>query len=359
MTFRLFLLFVAVLFGARYLAQRDAGGTGPEPWEGRYPLHSSSSQGDGEHWVGIETRDGVMGTRFSAEVYASGEETGRSALRAAWRRIHDLEAKFSTWIPSSLASLVNREAGRRPVTVDLAFLRVLDICREVHRESDGTFDPTVGPLLRVWKPLATLKTMPPETDVRRARELVGLDKVVVDRAARTVSFPADGMALDFGGVVKGLAAQEATAAAILSGADSCRVNAGGDMYAAGDVFEVSIRDPDGGPGDVLPDSTFRVRDAGVATSGNYERYTEIDGKRYSHILDPRTGRPVPDAVVQVTVIAPSGARADALATALTVLGVEDGLNLANRLRRVEALFLVREGGEIARRATPTFPGILR
>jgi thiamine biosynthesis lipoprotein len=254
---------------------------------------------------------------------------------------------------------VNREAAKRPVVVDVPFLHVLETCRRIHDLSGGTFDPTVGPLLRVWKPLAKMNEMPSAEEVRRARELVGLDKVAVAPSARTVSFPLAGMALDFGGVVKGLAAQEAALAARSGSALACRVNAGGDMFAAGDAFEVTIRDPDRGPADTLSGISFRVRDAGVATSGNYERYTEIDGRRYSHIIDPRNGLPVPDAIVQVTVVAASGAEADALATALTVLGVEEGLALVDSLPHVEALFLVRREGRIARIPSKNFPGVPR
>jgi thiamine biosynthesis lipoprotein len=142
-----------------------------------------------------------------------------------------------------------------------------------------------------------------------------------------------------------------------AGATACRVNAGGDMYAAGaprgspSGFAVRIRDPDGSPTDTLPHIGFFLKDAAVATSGNYERYTEIAGKRYSHILDPRTGRPVPDAVVQVTVMAKDAAIADALATALTVLGVEDGMSAICRFEDAEALFFTREDGKLLSHGT--------
>jgi thiamine biosynthesis lipoprotein len=306
----------------------------------------------------VDSRTGVMGTRFSVEAIAPDEATGREACRAAFRRIADLEAAMSTWRPDSVLSRVNREAADHPVEVDPDTFAVLTVAREICLASDRTFDPSVGPLLRVWKPLATLSTLPSDAEVAAARALVGYDGVLLDPKGLTVRFDRAGMSLDVGGIAKGYAADAAMAAALAVGATACRVNAGGDMVAGGrdHVFEVEVRDPAGGEADALPGRGFTIETGGVATSGNYERYTEIAGKRYSHILDPRTGRPVTDAVAQVTVVAPSGILADAYATALVVLGPVEGKALAERTAGTEALFLVPEGGGYRQVATDGFPG---
>jgi thiamine biosynthesis lipoprotein len=130
------------------------------------------------------------------------------------------------------------------------------------------------------------------------------------------------------------------------------VNAGGDMLGHGDASVgggvlVALRDPRGGRGDLLPDGKLVLRGAAVCTSGSYERFTTIEGRRYSHILDPRTGWPVEDVVLQASVVAPTCELADALATALMVLGVEEGLRLVERLDGVEALLVRRDGDGVA------------
>jgi len=360
---RTFFLLLIALFLARILLPGEHAG-----WEQTYPVvHLRLQKEDvGVRWT--ETRENVMGTRFSLEIAAPDPDAAESARHAAWRRIHGLEASLSTWIRGSTLSRVNREAAAAAVPVNDDVLRVLLRSREAWRLSDGAFDPTVGPLLAVWKPLAKLSRLPDAGAVERARGLVGFDRVAIDEKARTVRFGRPGISLDVGGIGKGYAADEAARAALAAGATACRVNAGGDMAARGAPpwspagFAVEVRDPDGRADQAYRGIEFPLRDRAVATSGNYERYTEIAGKRYSHILDPRTGRPVPDAVVQVTVVAPDGALADALATALTVLGAERGVALANRLDDVEALFILARGPEDVRRpdvATAGFPGYRR
>lgn len=356
---RLVLLLLA-LASLSWLAFRPRGGAGPADVAGPYPGGTVTARArDGAAQV-IDARAPVMGTRFLVEVSAPDEAAGRAACRAAYARIHDLEAALSTWIPDSELSRVNREAAERAVPVSADTLRLLGLAGTWHRLSGGVFDPSVGPLLRLWKPLAKMERLPPDAEVDAARALVGFDRIRVDSAAGTVSFPVEGMSIDLGGIAKGFAAGEAAKAALAAGATACRVNAGGDVAALGappwdpDGFRVQVRDPGGDDDAALPGREFALRDGAVATSGNYERYTEVDGVRYSHILDPRTGRPVADAVVQVTVVGRTGAQTDALATALTVLGVDEGSALAARAG-VEALFLVRDGDRLAEVATPGFP----
>jgi thiamine biosynthesis lipoprotein len=309
-----------------------------------------------------DVRSGVMGTLFGVEVHAGDEGTGRRACSVAYHRIAALEARLSHWREDSLLSRVNREAASRPVTVDADTFWLLESARYFHRISAGTFDPSIGPLLGLFKPFARLEAMPPDGEIALARALVGFDRVLLDPLTRAVRFAAPGMSIDLGAIAKGYAADEAVRVARSEGALACRVNAGGDMVAGGappgrpEGFETEIRDPRGDPAATLPGRTFDLRDRAAATSGNYERTTEIAGKRYSHILDPRTGRPVPDAVTQVTVMAPTGLEADALATALVVLGPESGLRLAQELPNVEALFLLPDGDGFRSVATTGFPG---
>jgi len=360
---RVFVLLLIAFGLARFFLAGDS--TSGRPWEKKYGPRSCRSDIRPDGTRVVESYEGVMGTLFVVEYEAPDAETADRAGRALWQRVWDLEQTLSTWIPASLLSRVNRDAARGPVRVDRDTMRVLRTAESVWKRSDGAFDPTVGPLLAVWKPLATLSQMPHDDAIARARDLVGFGKVVLLAEPPSVQFTEEGVSLDVGGVAKGYAAEAAARAAIEAGATACRVNAGGDVFAAGAPrdspagFPVMIRDPDAAPDRTLPGLEFPLLDRAVATSGNYERYTEIAGKRYSHILDPRTGRPVSDAVVQVTVIAGEGAQADALATALTVLGVERGLDLVRGLRHVEALFLYRKDGKLAMRGSPWFEARLR
>ncbi len=341
----------------------DGGAPPPEAPPGfGYPPGRITVEPAGRDVRLIHVREAVMGTEYAVEVYAPDEETARLADAAAWHVVARLEQTLSTWIPSSPLSRLNREAARRPFPVDPATFDLLRLARRMHRVSGGAFDPTVGPLLRLWKPLARLPEPPAPAAVERARDLVGFAGVLLDPETRTVRFRKPGMSLDLGGIAKGYAGDLAARAAEAAGARACRVNAGGDVVVSGPPpsdprgFEVEIRDPRGSRLDALPGRAFRLARGAVATSGNYERYTEVAGRRYSHILDPRTGWPVESPVVQVTVIAQTGAEADALATALAVLGERDGLRLAERLPGVEALFLVREDGGLRPAATSGFPG---
>jgi len=362
MILRLFVLLLIAFGLAKVLLTDDS----PPPWEGKYvPGRSSFREWEGGARL-VRSFEGVMGTVFVAELEGPDLATLRRADHALWLRVWKLEQTLSTWIPESLLSRVNQEAAMpSPVPVDEDTMNVLRVSRDVWKASGGAFDPTVGPLLRVWKPLAVLKELPSPEEIERARVLVGFQNVKLFEKERAVAFKTQGVVLDVGGVAKGYAAEAAARAALEAGATACRVNAGGDMYAAGtprgspNGFSVEVRDPEGKPGDTYPGIAFPVRDGGVATSGNYERYTEIDGRRYSHILDPRTGRPVPDAVVQVTVMAPGGAEADALATALTVMGLERGMALVEGTPGVEAIFLIRRHEHIEHFSSSGFTEFLK
>jgi thiamine biosynthesis lipoprotein len=345
------------------LRGRDPGEPGPltEP----YPVGTVHQERRGPAVQRVDSRAGVMGTLFVVEVAAPDDTTALSACRAAWVKIRALEETLSTWIPDSLLSHVNREAGRAPVVVDAETFDLLVLSGQHHELTGGTFDPTVGPLLRVWRPLAKLRKMPTSEEVAAAQALVGFGQVSLNPAGRTVSFAQEGVSLNLGGIAKGYAADLAAECALEAGASACRVNAGGDLVARGAPpwspggFTVEIRDPLGSPADTLSGRTFTLLDRGVATSGNYERFTMVGDQRFSHILDPRTGRPVTDSVLQVTVIAPTGTEADALATALTVLGPDAGLRLAEKLPDVEAVFFAKSGAGLESRATSGFPGETR
>lgn len=221
-----------------------------------------------------------------------------------------------------------------PLLVDM-----LRRSRKWYDVTDGAFDITVGPLIALWKNAARKNRLPAPEEIADAKSRVGMDLVRIEGRHR-VCLDHDGMRITLGGIAKGAIIDRA--ARVLKANDVPRglVDAGGDVSSFGDgTFKVGIQDP----GD--PDKLFGVITlpaGGVVTSGDYERFVTIQGKNYSHIIDPRTGRPA-DELVSVTAMGPDAMNADALATAISVLGKERGVELMNRLPNYRAVIMSHHG----------------
>ena len=289
-----------------------------------------------------------MGSEFKIVLYTPDEATASSASRAAFERIAALDATLSDYQPESeLMRLCDRAggpAGRGQ-------------CRPVRRCSSdrggctskaaGAFDVTVGPVVRLWRRARRDRKMPAADLLAKARALVGSDRMRLDPAARTVQLLKPGMKLDLGGIAKGYACGEAIAVLKRHGVTSALVAGSGDIVVSGPP-----PGPRAGPSASArsrpprrPRASFlRLRDAAVSTSGDAERFVEIEGKRYSHIVDPKTGLGVVDRS-SVTVVAPDGATADSLDTAAYVLGPERGLALVEATEGAAALIVRDAGGK--------------
>ncbi len=238
------------------------------------------------------------------------------------------EAKYSRFLPDSLVSRINRAAGSGWVEVDAEAERILALCNELFFLSRGILDPTVLPLLQLWNWKANPPQLPSDTAVAEAMAKVGWRRV--QRAPGKIALPIPGMGIDLGGMGKEYAVDQVILLARHTGLTGALVDFGADIRVLG-------LPPDGRPGwhigledPASPGRTWRglaVRDAAVATSGDYLRRFEINGVRYSHILDPRTGRPTTSGVRAVSVIAPSCTQAGLLSTTALVLGPVEGLRL--------------------------------
>lgn len=328
---------------------------GPE--DGPVGVVRSSRLDDGRTQV-VDRRLGVMGTEVTITALGEDEETLRAATAAAFARIETMESRLSRWRPDSDVSRVNAAAGETvPVHAETA--GVVSRALAVSRATRGAFDPTAGPLLLLWKDRVD---EPAEDEILAARARVGADRVrVVTGPAPSVTLEA-GTGLDLGGIAKGTIVDAAGAVLRERGVTAFLVNAGGDMLAHGagpdgDGILVDLRDPRAGPGETMSGQRLRLRDRAVCTSGSYARGARVAGRRVSHIVDPRTGRPVTDSVLQATVVATRCETADALATALMVLGRE-GLSFAAAMEGVEALLVLSENDARVLAATPGF-GALR
>jgi thiamine biosynthesis lipoprotein len=211
------------------------------------------------------------------------------------------------------------QAGGPPVPVSEDLFRVLDRAVELSRRSDGAFDVTVGPLVALWREARTTGRLPSQEQLDKAREAVGWQKIRLDRRRRTVQLLVPGMKLDLGGIAKGYAADSALATLRENGITRALIEAGGDIVVGDSPPDRDTWRIDLPPGDdpAQPRSLLLARGA-VSTSGDTEQFVEIDGKRYSHIVDPRTGLGLTDRV-STTVLAPNGLTADSLATAACLL----------------------------------------
>ncbi len=285
----------------------------------------------------------AMGTYLELTVP---ESAGGHVLPAALDAARRVEERMSYFLPASELSRLNAAAPGTAVPLSAELRAVLEAAREVHLLTHGSFDPTVPPLLEAWGFREGRPTrVPSRDDLRAALARVGLGRLGLDDRGATLG--AEGLALDLGGIAKGYGADRA-AAALAAAGQTGLVNAGGDIRAAGpqpdgSPWRIGVRDP------LRPEgllATLELSGAtAVATSGTYEQYAELDGRRVSHIVDPRSGETTA-GVVSATILAPTAMQADALATACIVLPTAEGLRALAALPGVEGLLVSRraDGG---------------
>ncbi len=301
-----------------------------------------------------------MGTEFRLVLYAASREQAASAAAAAFARIGELDRELSDYDPESELSRLGRrsDAGAPTTAVPLGadLWRVLEQAQAVAVASGGAFDATVGPYVRLWRRAARQGELPDEERLREAGAAVGFRKLELDGERRSARLLAPGMRLDLGGIAKGFALDEALLALNERGIARALVVGGGELRAGGAPpdargWRVSLSG--------LESSELRLElaDAALATSGDLARHVELDGIRYSHIVDPRTGRALEERRL-ASVLAPDAMLADALATALSVLDADEGLELAARHPGVEARILVRRGERTEAFCSPRFPTAL-
>lgn len=294
--------------------------------------------------VTITERQGKMGSRFEITVVHDDPEGAREALRAAWSEIDRIESMISSWRADSETSEINRRAGTAPVVVSQELFNLIRRSLRVSKLTDGAFDITFDTVGRHWNFKKKDAPLPDKQTIARSLEHTGYEHVVLDPDARTVFLDSPGTRIGFGAIGKGYAANRTVFTLKDHGVTGGIVNAGGDLVIFGhqedgSPWRIGIANP------LDRETVFSyldVTEQAVVTSGDYENFIEIDGTRYSHILDPRTGYPVVE-VRSVTIVCPDGELADALATGVSVLGVEKGLGLVNRLNGIEAMIVDREG----------------
>lgn len=296
----------------------------------------------------------IMGTQTRLRVVARSYQAGLAAgaLGAAEAALRDVEAHVSRYISASELSRLNAAGADQFVALSPTTMDVLRLSRELARRTKGAFDVTYRPVFWSWSHAGKQNRLPTNDELAAARANCGWDKIeLLDGGATKRTAAA---AVDLGGIAKGYGIDRATEAMIRSGAAGGLVNVGGDVRCFGEAPDggnwiVGVRDPFD-KGKIF--AKISLSEGAICTSGNYERYTEIGERRYSHIVDPRTARPV-DFAPSVTVVAPTAAAADAWATALSVLGRE-GFELLPKDARLEAMIVEGTPEEFRIRYTPGF-----
>ncbi|MBY0229890.1 MAG: FAD:protein FMN transferase [Gemmataceae bacterium] len=296
-----------------------------------------------------------MGTTFAVTLYAADEAAAKKAARAAFARVAELNGIMSDYLPASELMKLCDKAGGEPVKVSGELFAVLARARKVSEETDGAFDVTVGPVVRLWRVARKTARLPDKDRLAAARALVGWRMMALDPRTRTVRLEKKGMRLDLGGIAKGYAADEMLAVLKRHGIERALVAAGGDLRMGSP--------PPGKKGwtvDIAPidrkekSRRLELADCAVSTSGDAEQFVEVDGVRYSHLVDPRTGLGLVGRM-SATVIARDGITADSLTKAVAILGAKKGFAVLARYKGASGRLVTRTDDGVKVEVSEGFP----
>lgn len=284
----------------------------------------------------------AMGTELRLTAWTADQSGAAAAFADVYAEFDRLDAILSIWQPGSEVTQLNAAAGLHPVAAGPEMRAVLTAARTVSEWTDGRFDVTFGVLSGLWKFDHDQDNRLPDMDqVRRLLPLIDYRSLIIDEGAGTAFLTRRGMRAHLGGIGKGYAIDRAAALMRARGFADFMIQAGGDIYVAGrrqgQPWRVGVQDPRGSADRVI--AALDLSDAAISTSGDYERFFMKDGRRYHHIIDPRTGEPSQAGCRSVTIVAGSATVADGLSTGVFLLGPERGLALAERLPGVEAIIV--------------------
>ena len=283
----------------------------------------------------------LMGNHFEISVVACDETWAGLCIDAGVAEIQRIERLLTTYSEDSETSLINRHAGIAPVQVSQETFDLIDRSLKISWLTQGAFDITYGSVdKRLWNFDVGMTCLPDPATARRMVRLINYRNVILNRVATTVFLKEEGMRIGFGGIGKGYAAEVAKAAMRQKGVVSGIVNASGDLAVWGHQpdckpWTIGIVNPNAAG---QPFSYMKVTNMAIATSGNYEKYVMIGGRRYSHTIDPRTGLPV-TGVKSVTILCPNAELADAMATPVMIMGIRAGLDMINQIKDIEAIVI--------------------
>lgn len=283
----------------------------------------------------------LMGNRFVIGVVAHDADWAMQCIDEAVEEIQRIERLLTTFKESSQTNLINQNAGLAPVKVDEEVFELIRRSKRISEITQGAFDISYGSVHKqLWNFDKTMTSLPDAEANKHLLKLINYRNIILDAENCTVFLKEKGMRIGFGGIGKGYAAEQAKQLLKSKGIASGIVNAAGD-------FTVWGSQPDGKPwtiGIANPDTTnqfissMNITNTSVATSGNYEKFVVIDGKRYSHTIDPKTGMPV-TGIKSVTIICPNAEIADALATPVMIMGIKAGIDMINQLKGLACIII--------------------
>jgi thiamine biosynthesis lipoprotein len=284
----------------------------------------------------------AMATRFEIVLHGDNPARLRGAGEEALAQVERIEAQLSIFQPTSEIARVNADAARQPVRVSPPVFRLLELARRLHDESGGAFDITIAPLVRCWGFMDGPGSWPDAKEVARVRRLVGMEHVILDAENMTVRFDSDGVMLDLGAIGKGYAIDRAVESLREAGA-TCALLHGGTSTVHGighppgeEAWKVAIESPSGQGATPELLATVPLQDEAMSVSAVWGKWFEHDGKTFGHVLDPRAGQPVANAVLAAVVL-PTATETDALSTALLVAGLEGHEKIAQLRPRMRTL----------------------
>ena len=282
-----------------------------------------------------------MGNRFTISVVDDDAKWAEKQIDEAIAEVSRIEKLLTTFNNDSQTNQINKNAGIRPVKVDKEVLDIIQRSLRISALTDGAFDISYGSFdKRFWNFDKEMISLPDAKEAKESVKLINYQNIILDAQNLTVFLKEKGMRIGFGGIGKGYAAERAKQLLIKNGVKSGIVNAAGDLTTWGNQpngkpWTIAIADPNA---QNKAFSYINISDVAVATSGNYEKFAIIDGKKYSHTIDPKTGFPVA-GIKSVTIICPNAELADAMATPITVLGVDAGLGLINQMKHIACIII--------------------
>lgn len=274
-----------------------------------------------------------MGNNFTITVVAQNEKTGNENIQLAIEEIRRIEKLLTTYKDDSQTNLINKNAGIEPVKVDPEVFNLIERCIGISRITQGAFDISYGSIDKsLWNFDKAMTKLPDAETALKMVHLIDYRNIILDKENCTVFLKEKGMRIGFGGIGKGYAAEMAKQILIKNNVQSGIINASGDLSAwglqpNGNRWTIGVADPDS------PNAAFsymEISNKAVATSGNYEKFVTINGKKYSHTIDPKTGLPI-TGIKSVTIIASNAEFADAMATPIAVMGIKAGLFLIDQI----------------------------
>jgi len=282
----------------------------------------------------------LMGSRFDLTVVAKNEAEGNYFITMAIEEISRIEKLISSWDSNSQTSQINRNAGIKEVKVDEELFDLIDRSIKISKLTDGAFDISFASMEKIWKFDGSMTEKPSEEAIAKSVEKIGYKNIILNKEKHTVFLKNEGMKIGFGAIGKGYAADKTKALLIEKGVSAGIINASGDMNTwgkqpDGTSWMVAITNP------LNKEKVFSwlpIDNSAIVTSGNYEKFIVFDNIRYSHIINPRTWYPA-TGIISATILSSSAEVADALATAVFVMGIEVGLDFINQLKGVECILI--------------------